>query len=107
MFERTRELGIARAIGVRRGVLGRIVILEALVLGLLGFGLAVALGLSLGTLWVKATFPALLGWTLSLHVPTLQLLGIGAATLAVSLLAAYLPAVRAVRLDPVPALREE
>ena len=60
--ERTRELGAIRALGVRRRYLRRMVLLEGLLLGALGLGLALAAGLALGTLWVDATFPYLLGW---------------------------------------------
>ncbi len=107
MIERTRELGVARAIGVRRRTLGLMVIGEGLLLGALGMILATVLGLGLGTLWVKATFPALLGWTLSLHLPLTQTGELAMTALGISLLAAYLPTIRVVRLDPVAALRSE
>ena len=107
MLERSRELGVARAIGVRRRVLGRIVVGESVLLGIIGVVLAMVLGLGLGVLWVKATFPAVLGWTLSLHLPVAQTLELGLLALGISLLAAYLPTSRIVRLDPVAALRTE
>lgn len=107
MLERTRELGVARATGLRRRVVSRMVLLEALVLGLLGLVLTWVLGLVLGVLWVKATFPALLGWTLVLDIPFAQVGVIGAAAVAVCLLGAYLPARRAMRLHPAAALRAE
>ncbi len=107
MLERTHELGVARAVGIRRRTLGRLIVAEAIMLGVLGVLVAVVLGLGLGVLWVEATFPALLGWTLSLHIPLTQTGELAAAALAISLLAAYLPTVRAVRLDPVAALRTE
>jgi ABC-type antimicrobial peptide transport system permease subunit len=72
-----------------------------------GVIVATLLGLGLGILWVKATFPALLGWTLSLHMPLAQTGELAASALAISLLAAYLPTLRAIRLDPVAALRAE
>src|SRR5262249_54563121 len=71
-IERTRELGIVRAIGLRRRALGLVVAGEALIIGLLGVFLAIAFGLGLGLLWVVWTFPALLGWTLSLHLPWIE-----------------------------------
>jgi putative ABC transport system permease protein len=107
MLERTRELGVARAIGVPRRTLGRVVVWEAVLLAVLGVVLATILGLGLGVLWVKATFPALLGWTLALHLPLAQTAELALASVAICLLAAYLPAARAVRLDPVAALRAE
>ena len=52
--ERTRELGAIRSMGVQRRHLQRMVFIEGLALGALGFVLAIAGGLALGTLWVKA-----------------------------------------------------
>jgi len=106
-LERTHELGVARALGVRRRALAVVVLGEAVLLGLLGAVLALALGLGLGAMWVQATFPALLGWTLQLHVPLLPIVGVSLAVVAVCLVAAYLPAMRASHVDPVVALRAE
>lgn len=106
-LERTRELGVLRALGLRRRRMGRIVLGEALVLGVLGVAAAVVFGLGLGVLWVTTTFPALLGWTLTLHVPLARAAGVALAGIVVCVFAAYLPASRAVRLDPVVALRTE
>jgi putative ABC transport system permease protein len=107
MMERTRELGVARAVGVRRRVLGRTIVGESLMLGVLGVIVATVIGLGLGVLWVKSTFPALLGWTLSLHIPLARTGELALTALGISLVAAYLPTIRVVRLDPVRALRAE
>jgi len=106
-LERTHELGIARALGVRRRALGLVVLGEAVILGLLGAALALVLGLGLGIMWVHVTFPALLGWTLQLHFPFLPIAGVSLAVVGVCLVAAYLPARRAAGVDPVVALRAE
>ncbi len=69
-----------------------------IVLGtLLGVGLALAAvsGLALGTLWVDATFPALLGWVLEPHVPYEQAGVVTLLTVIVCVLAALAPARRA------------
>ena len=105
--ERTRELGIIRALGVRRRYLRRMVLLEGMLLGALGLGLALAAGLALGTLWVDATFPYLLGWTLERHIPYWQAALVAMITAVVCLAAALVPAHRAARLDPAMALRYE
>jgi putative ABC transport system permease protein len=107
MLERTRELGVARALGVRRRVLGGIIVGEALVLGVIGVVVAIVIGLSLGVLWVESTFPALLGWTLSLHTPVVQTAELAIVAIGICLVAACLPALRAIRLDPAAVLRAE
>lgn len=107
VVERTRHLGAIRAVGVDRWQLGRMVLAEAAVLALLGILLAVVAGLALGVLWVKATFPYLLGWVLELHIPFRQAVLGALLTLAVCLSAALLPARYAARLNPAVALRYE
>jgi putative ABC transport system permease protein len=107
VLERTRELGVARAIGARRSVLRRMVVAEGLTLGVLGLVLALCVGLTLGTLWVETTFTYLLGWRLELETPYVQVVVLGLITLIVCTVGALLPAVHASRLDPAAALRCE
>jgi putative ABC transport system permease protein len=106
-LERTGELGVLRAMGVRRNRIRKMILIEAVVLGLLGTLAALFLGVGLGVMWVAVTFPSLLGWTLSLHLPIGHIAGMAVAAVGICLIAAYGPAVRAARLDPVIALRTE
>lgn len=105
--DRTRELGVIRAVGVEAPFLRRMVLAEALMLGVLGVVLAVAAGLGMGTLWVKWTFPYLFGWVLRPHVPYVPMFVVTVLTIAVCVFAALVPAARAARVDPVLALRYE
>jgi len=107
VMERTREFGSVRALGVRRRYVRRIVLCEALLLGALGLVLALCAGLALGTLWVTATFPFLIGWTLDLHIPYGPAVLASVVTGIVCAAAALLPARRAARLEPAVALRYE
>ncbi|MFN0181561.1 MAG: ABC transporter permease [Gemmatimonadales bacterium] len=97
---RTREIGLRMAVGSDRGQVARGVIGEGLGLAALGVAIGVAGGAGLARLMrgllyeVSPTDP----WTFVAVVPLL-----GLAALAAS----ALPAVRAARLDPMRALRDE
>jgi putative ABC transport system permease protein len=98
--ERTREIGIRMSLGASRSrVLGQ-VILEGMRLALIGFGLglvgAIAAGRVLASLLheVKPSDPAIF-------------IGTAVFLTLVALVACYLPARRAARLDPMRALRYE
>jgi predicted permease len=95
---RTREIGIRMAVGANRGEVLRMVLRQGLALAL--SGLAVGLVLSAGVARVlRATFPG--------DSPLAAYLLVTPAVLAVTMLAAYLPARRASRVDPMTALRDE
>jgi putative ABC transport system permease protein len=105
--QRTRELGLLRAVGASRGQILRVVLGEAVVIGLVGAlaGLGLGLGLAAG---LQAFFGAV-GLDISAGLPVLPrtiivslLVGI-----VVTLLSAVLPAFRASRIAPVVALRDD
>lgn len=99
--ERTREIGIFRAIGFRRGHVMQIILLEAIVVGLIG-GLA---GFLSGTGLAKAVLPLVIpdssSSTINLHMGIIAI----ALAVALSLLASLWPAHKGSRLDPSEALR--
>ncbi len=105
-FERRRDLGVLRAVGMQRGQLRRMVAVEAVLIGSLGVLLAWFLGTAIG-LGMYTMVRAQLGIDLR---PVFPLLGYaGAAILGISaaLLASMYPAQRAARLDVVAALQYE
>jgi putative ABC transport system permease protein len=99
--QRTREIGIRRAVGAfRRDVVGQFLI-EAVTLSTIGGALGVAIGLLIAGA-VKATVPSL-----PVAIPLWSpLLGLLVSTGVGVFFGAY-PAVKASRLDPVEALRWE
>ncbi len=107
VLERARQLGVIRALGVRRRAVAQMVRVEAALLGGLGFVLATASGLAMGALWVTQTLPRRLGWSCELFLPVRELPLFGVLTVAVCLAAALLPVRRAARLRPQEALRYE
>jgi putative ABC transport system permease protein len=99
--ERTREIGIRKAVGAkRRDILAQFLI-EAVTLSLIGGLIGIAIGAS-GTIGVSAAVEDL---TLHLSASTV-LLATGFSTL-VGLFFGIYPAVRASRLNPIDALRYE
>jgi predicted permease len=98
--QRTREFGVRLAIGAGRGSIVRLALAEGSWLVAIGLVVGVALGLVLGRLASSLLFG------LSAADPV-TFVGAPALLLAVALVAAWLPARRASRVDPVACLRSE
>lgn len=103
VIERTREIGLLRAVGLRRSQLRRMVTLESVAISVLGAVLGMALGLVFGALLRYALREDLT----SLALPIGQLTGFLVLAVVVGVLAAILPAIRASRLDVLEAIAAE
>ncbi len=104
VIERTREIGVLRALGWRkRRVLGMIV-RESITLSLMGGVAGTAAGLVLGQL--INTVPAVRGILRMIYSPSLLMQALGTA-LVLGVIGGLYPAWRAARLQPVEALRYE
>ena len=101
VFERTREIGLLRAVGMTRGQLGRVITIESVLTALFGAVLGTALGLVLGVALQRALVDDGL---VELVVPVTGVAGVFALAAVVGVLAAALPAVRATRLDVLRAI---
>jgi ABC-type antimicrobial peptide transport system permease subunit len=100
VVRRTRELAIRFALGASARGLVALVLKETLMLAAAGVACGLVLALTLGQLVSKMFV------TVSPRDPA-TLLAVGATLFAVTVLAAFLPARRAIRMDPVNALRTE
>lgn len=99
--ERTREIGLRRALGASQAVVRRQFLLEAALLSGAGGLAGVAAALAIGGL-ITLVAPGF-----SAVAPLWAILAGLAASVATGVLAGYLPARQAARLDPVEALRHE
>lgn len=100
VVERTREIGIMKAVGARNRDIVQLFLVESVILGMIGAGVGVFLGLGVGALGVMA-----IGW------PMVYPLGwiAGAVTMGigVGVVAGLYPAWRAAKVDPIVALSSE
>ena len=103
VFERTRELGMLRAVGMTRRQTRRMIRHESVITALIG----AALGLPLGIFLAALVTNALGQYDLRFEVPFGQLLVLAIVAVIAGLLAAVTPARRAAKLDPLRALQYE
>jgi putative ABC transport system permease protein len=104
VFERTRELGLLRVVGMSRRQLRRMIRGESVIVALLGGLVGTGLGLLWG--WVFTLALRSEGVT-ALTIPALQLLAFVALSMVAGVVAALAPAWRAARLDVLEAIATE
>lgn len=95
IYERTREIGMLRAIGLKRRQLGNMIVLESTWMAVFGALLGVVLGLPLGVIASEAVFEVPAS---SVGVPWATIIGVLVAAAVVGVLAALVPAIRAMRM---------
>jgi putative ABC transport system permease protein len=103
VFERTRELGMVRAIGMSRMQVARMVTVESVLISVFGALLGMAVGVGLGL----AVITAIGGDFLVLTVSWSYLVTILVLAIVAGVIAAVLPAIRAARLNILGAIAYE
>ena len=104
IIERSRELGLLRAIGLTRSQTRTMVRWESVLIAFLGLILGIIVGIALGVAVVRALAFTGLG---HVSVPLVSLLFYAVGALVIGLAAAILPARRAARLNVLEAISTE
>lgn len=104
VVERTREIGLLRAIGLARRQLRRMIRLESVVIAVFGAVLGLALGLVWGVCVQQVL--ALQGMT-ALAIPWVTIVAVVVGSAIVGIVAALLPALRASRMNVLAAIAHE
>jgi putative ABC transport system permease protein len=103
VFERTRELGMLRTIGMSRRQARRMIRHESVITALIG----AALGLPLGILLALLVTQALSQYDIAVSIPLPELIGFTVVAILAGIAAAIMPARRASRLNVLDALHYE
>ncbi|MBC8506346.1 MAG: ABC transporter permease [Chloroflexi bacterium] len=104
VLERTREIGVLRALGWRRGRILRMIMTEALLLGIIGAIVGILVAFGLGELILRSPLIGdllQLRWEVDIFYNAISL------AIFLGVLGGFYPAFRATRLQPVEALRYE
>jgi putative ABC transport system permease protein len=105
VIERTREIGVLRALGSTRWQIRRTIADESLVIALIGAAMGIAIGAGLGWALLKGLSFGIPGVAYTPPIGTM--FGVAVAAVVLGLIAAILPARRAAKLDVVEALSYE
>ncbi len=110
--QKTREIGVLRALGATSGMIRRIFMLEGLLIGIVGTAIGTVIGLILCGLLSKYKFidlpPGVYGIdTLPVYMRMWDFVLVGLGAILISFLASLYPAARAAKLLPSEAIRYE
>jgi putative ABC transport system permease protein len=105
VLERTREIGVLRALGSSRWQVRRTMLDESLLITIAGAVAGVLFGLVIGIAWIRGFAGIMPG--LTFHFPGTTTVAVAVAAIVLGTLAAIVPARRAARLNVIDALSYE
>ena len=103
VYERTRELGMLRAVGMTRRQARRMIRHESVITALIGAAMGIPLGIFLSALVTQA----LSKYGVGLQIPVTELVAFTTVAIIAGVLAAIIPSRRASRIDVLAALQYE
>jgi putative ABC transport system permease protein len=107
ILDRIREIGVLRALGMRRVEVGSMIVLEATLVGLVGVTAGALTGAGLGFVLIKHVATLNTGWHFPYALPWRAIGQIAVIVLPISAIAGYYPARHASRLHVREALGHE
>jgi putative ABC transport system permease protein len=105
VIERTREIGVLRALGASRWTVRRTMLDESLLITVTGALFGVIVGTLIALVWMRGLSEMLPG--IVFHFPAVTIAAVAVAAVAFGVIASLLPARRAARLKPIEALTYE
>jgi putative ABC transport system permease protein len=107
VIDRTREIGLLRAVGATQSQVIRAIAAEAACIGVVGSGIGIITGMLLSSVLIHTVGAQGTGWNIPLLFPWVVCAQMAVASIACAVLAGLYPARRAARLDVVEALAWE
>jgi putative ABC transport system permease protein len=98
--ERTREIGVRKALGAKRGTIAMQFFTETIVIGQIGGAVGIVLGILFGS--IGASF-----FDFAFIIPWKAIIAAVSTSFLVALISGLYPAIKASKLDPIEALRYE
>jgi putative ABC transport system permease protein len=107
VIDRRREFGLLRFVGASTRQIGKLILIEAGLLGLFANIAGLVLGFVLSLLLIFVINKQSFGWTIQFHWPVTVLAGALSIVYAATILAGLYPARIAMRLNPIEVVHEE
>ena len=107
VIERQRDIGILRSVGGLRTQIQKSILIEAGLIGFFSLALGLLCGFLLSLLLIYVINKQSFGWTIQFTIPVMRLIEFWAMVMITSVIAGFIPARRAAKLNLVESLRME